>query len=294
MARNIKDIYDQMAAEKAAMSQLDVYLVDEADSTSTLDNTQRLLNDLSTPSKVAVWRLLLWVVAFGIWIHEMLWDVFKAEVDSIVASAIPGIPRWYQRETLKFQYGYQLVWDGKKYVYPTIDTNAQIITRCAIQDNGGVIRVKVAKGTVPIQLDAAEELALNSYLQQIKFAGSNVLLINFPSDLIRFQIDILYNPQVELTLIKTAVEAAIENYLSNLEFNGKFIVSHLVDRLQALDGVVIPDVNNIDYVTASNPLWVPIENEYQTVAGYAKISPLFAFGSNYINGQPVLKYIPYS
>lgn len=292
MARDIKDIYDQMAAEKAAQSQLNGLLVNPNNENSTLDTSQQLLNQLTTQSKVAVWRLMLWVMAFGIWLHEQLWDEFEADVNQLISTAVPGTPRWYQREALKFQIGYELVWDGSKYVYATLDESSRIISRCAIQDNGGIIRVKVAKGSTPGQLDAAEELAFNAYMQQIKFAGSNVLVVNFPADQIRFQIDIFYNAQIPLATVKAACEAAITQYLANLEFNGKFIVAHLTDRLQQVPGVVIPDVNAIDYLSASSP-WAAINNEYQTVAGYAIVSPAFGFNANYVNGQPTLKFIPY-
>lgn len=293
MARDIKDIYDQMAAEKAAQSQLDGLLVNPNDNTSTLDTSQNLLQQLTTPSKVAVWRLMLWVMAFGIWLHEQLWYDFLEDVNVLIASSVPGTPRWYQREALKFQLGYELFWDGNKYIYQTIDEAARIITRCAIQDNGGIIRVKVAKGQSPVQLSPAEETSFNSYMQQIKFAGSNLIVINFPSDKLRFQIDIYYNAQLELSVVRANCEAAILNYLGKLEFNGRIISAKLTDALQAVEGVVIPVINNLDRYTSDSPTWQPVGVEYQTSAGYAEISPSFGFNDLYTNGQPTLKFIPY-
>lgn len=293
MARDIKVIYDQIATEKATQSLLDGLLIDPNDNNSTLDTSQRLLSDLSSPSKVAVWRLLLWVMAFGIWIHEQLWDDFLEDVNALIASAVPGTLRWYQREALKFQLGYELVWDGNKYVYPVIDEAARIITRCAIQDNGGIIRTKVAKGTSPVQLDGPEEIAFNSYMQQIKFAGSNLLIVNFPSDKLRFQIDIHYNAQLDIASVRANCEHAITNYLANLEFNGRVIAAKITDSIQAVEGVVIPVINFLDKYTQDAPSWQAVGVEYQTSAGYAEVSPSYAFTGIYTNGQPTLKFIPY-
>lgn len=293
MARDIREIYNQMAAEKAAQSQLNELLVNPNDATSTLDTSQQLLSDLTSPSKVAIWRLMLWVMAFGIWLHEILWDDFRDDVNLLIESAIPGTPRWYQREALKFQLGYELTWNGTKYIYTVIDQGALLISRCAIQDNGGIIRVKVAKSNIPEQLTADEVIAFNSYMQQIKFAGSNVLIVNFSADQLRFQIDVYYNAQVELAVIKAACEAAILNYLSNLEFNGRVIAANLVDQIQQVEGVVIPHINNFDRFTSDAPSWIPVGVEYQTSAGYAVVSNSFDFNSNYINGLPVLRFIPY-
>jgi hypothetical protein len=196
-------------------------------------------------------------------------------------------------QVLKFQLGYELVWDGNKYVYAVDDAAARIITRCAIQDDGGIIRVKVAKGASPVQLSSAEETSFNAYMQQIKFAGSNLLVVNFPSDKLRFQIDIYYNAQVELPVIRANCEAAILGYLANFEFNGRVIAANLTDALQRVEGVVIPVINFLDRSTVDAPAWQPVGVEYQTSAGYAEVSPSFGFNDVYVNGQPTLKFIPY-
>jgi hypothetical protein len=195
MARSLTEIFDQAAAEKASFSSLDVYLTNPEDGSSTLDNSQTLLNDLTTPSKVATWRLIIWVVAFMVWIHEALWDLFRSEVDQRIAAARPGVPKWYQQQAFNWQFGQPLVWNGNSYVYETINSSLKLVTRCSINDNGGVVRVKVAKGTTtPTQLSVEEEASFTAFMNEIKFAGTELVVINYAADQIKMAWEIFYNP----------------------------------------------------------------------------------------------------
>jgi hypothetical protein len=292
MGRKISDIYDQIAAEKASMSQLDVYLVDEDNPASTLDNTQTLLNDLSTPSKVGVWRLLLWVVAFGIWVHETVWDDFLAVVIQMIESAEPSTDRWYQKETLRFQYGYDLTWNGNKYVYTSIDASAKIIEKCAIQDNGGIVRVKVKKNTPDGILSVPEATAVNAYLEQIKVPGTNILLVNFAADEIRHQIDVYYNPQIPIPILQPACISAIEGYYNNLDFDGRLVKVKLIDALQKVNGVEIPVLNAWD-IQPFGGTFNSIGQQAQTLSGHCKVSSAFPLTGDYLPGIPALRFIPY-
>ena len=96
--------------------------------------------------------------------------------------------------------------------------------------------------------------------------------------------DIYYDPMVfapsglRLDTGEDAVRNAIKSYLQNLPFNGEYRNSALVDRLQALDGVVIPElrealtVSDADYqaATGAKP-WTGIQAKSLPVSGYYKI-----------------------
>src|SRR5690606_37796732 len=99
----------------------------------------------------------------------------------------------------------------------------------AVVDSGGQVVIKIAKlsGTTPVPLSAGELSAFDAYINQVKFAGTNILTISRTADLLKIYYDITYDPLV-LTpsgeSINTPgvypVEAAINNYISNLPFNG--------------------------------------------------------------------------
>lgn len=51
-------------------------------------------------SKVSIEGLLFYVVAFGMWAMEKLFDSHKAEVDAMLADRTPHTTRWYPLPSL--------------------------------------------------------------------------------------------------------------------------------------------------------------------------------------------------
>lgn len=94
MARTIAQIYDAPNQSKASMQELHDFVVDNRPG-QILDNADTLLSDLNNPSRVAIWRLWLWLVAVASWTVEKLSDLHKSEVNSIVSSKMPHTLRWY-------------------------------------------------------------------------------------------------------------------------------------------------------------------------------------------------------
>jgi hypothetical protein len=282
MARETKVIYNQMAQEKANFSELDIYYTDTNDPESTLDNSQNLLNDLTSTSKVAIWRMFLWVVAFGHHILEVLWDKFKLEIQKIIESAQPGTVPWYQKQALAFQYGHNLVWNGSKFVYLVNDPASRIITRCAVTDAGGVVRIKVATGEVdPVPLSPEQQLAFTAYMNQVKFAGTNILIVNLSADLLKSQMEVFYNPLFISSVVKTNVINAINNYLKSLPFNGVFRLNELKDAIRSVEGVVDVDVNYCGINSVITPVFSDVEIDYQTTSGYIRVDPSFSLDGYY-------------
>lgn len=247
MARSIAEIYDEIVAEKQNMATLTALQ-------PSIDDAQTLLNDLTTTSKVAIWRLWFWCVAFAIYTHESLFDTFSAQIETRSNEIIAGTPLWYQTECLAFQYGDSLSWNGSQYVYPTINTANQIIKRCAVVDLGYQVRFKVAKldgNGLPIPLTLAEKNAFISFLNQIKFAGTPTAVVSNNGDDLKLNLDIQYNAQIldvnGFELENPAVNPvldAINSYIGNLPFNGVYNVMALVDAIQKANGVIDVRLNS--------------------------------------------------
>jgi len=307
MARTIATIYNAMITEKETFSNLS-----NLSPTAQANPAQSLLTDLTSTSKVAIWRLIFYVIAVAIWIHESLWDIFLANVQTIISNAIPGTLQWYVATIKAFQYGYALTWNGSTFVYSTIDSTAICVNQCAITLSEGTLNIRVATlagGTILQPLSVAQETALIEYIQNIKIAGTQFNVINQAADLLQIAYTVYYNPLIIYynssngsdplngSLISNPsvfpVNNAILNYIQTLDqifFNGNFQVSDLTDAIQAAEGitnVVATTVNAKSGSGAYQNILSVTGQIYQTAAGYLAIDPAYPLSSaiTYIANQ---------
>lgn len=269
MARTVTQIYDALIAEKNSMATLSALQ-------PNIDSSQTLLTNLSSPSKVAIWRLWLFLTAVAMWTLEKMWDLFKIEIDNAAAASIAGTSKWYQDQCYKFQIGYTLQYINNKYQYNTIDTNAQIVARAACVDSGGKLIVKVAKvvaGNLQ-PLNSLELIAFKSYFNTIKFAGTQVLYISDVADKCKLYYDIYYDALIPLTTLQPLVETTVNDYLKNLKFNGEFVITELTDKIQAVTGVINPVFLSAATKYAAIP-YSPVTVKYLSNAGYLEVDPAF-------------------
>lgn len=293
MARTFKEIYDSLIIEKQSQSTLNALQ-------PNIDDSQTLLSDVTSPSKVADWRLWLCVVAAAMMVHEQLWDVAKSVLQDIADRAVAGTTRWYQEQCFKFQYGDPLQWINGTYQYSPIDESKQIIKRAAVTEASGTVVIKVAKlnGTTVVPLDyptpspvGAEYIAFKAYIHQIKYAGTATLIVSSDADLLKVGYKIYYDPLVlkangeSLAIPGTyPVEDAINTYITNLPFNGELQLSSLTDAVQAVAGVGDAVLLVAEYKYGANP-YIAINDTYNSYAGYMNIDPMFPLNS-------LITYVP--
>ena len=236
MARSINDIYDSIIAEKEGKNSLTGLLPSGESST-------QLLDELTSDSKVAVWRLWAYITSVVIHAHEVLWDLFRADVEQIAQAAPSGTPAWYQDKVLKYQHGDNLAYVGTQYIYDPIDQSKQIVTRCAIEERGdGVVVIKAAKGEDDSleALSAPELSGLVSYVGKVKFAGTRVSVVSLNADKLKMSYDVYYDPIIPLIEVQEACTTAVNLHLTNLPFNGALNVNKFTDILQGVNGVIDP------------------------------------------------------
>lgn len=250
MARNIDDILNEMLTAKAATPELD---------------------GLTSDSRVAVWRLLLYVVAVAVWSMEKLWDIFRAEVDDYVARSVPHTLRWYRDRVLEFREGKELNWLDGAFRYPPLEDgedleDLQIVTQAAVVEAPGTLLVKVATGSggslQPLTLPQAERVL--AYVNQIKDAGNFITLVNEPPDELKLTGTIYVDPLLinlsDGSLVsnpsrKPAEEAVLAyiNAENEENFNGELRRTRLVDILQQAEGVKDPVLTSVQARYASLP-----------------------------------------
>lgn len=275
MARELSTIYNEIIAEKETLSTLKSQL------TPFPDNFSNLLSSISSGSKVAVWRLWVWITAYAIWMFEKIQDTFKAEITDLISSTRFGTLPWYQEIAFSFQYGDSLVYSNYIFAYAAVDASKQIIKRAAATSNGGEIRLKVAKltGTSPVKLSSAELLAFNAYITDLKPPGETVLVISTDADLLKLQAEIIYDPQViksdgsKISDGSFPVEDAINDYLNDIPWDGVFNMRKWQDAIQAVEGVVDVIPGGCYGKTYAAATYSTIVNNYFSVAGYMIIDP---------------------
>lgn len=246
------------------------------------------LSALNSNSKVAIYRLFVFVVAFSIWILETLFDTHKHEVDSIIEAKFPHRPSWYRNKALAFQYGHVLIMDTDKYdntgfTDEEIETS-KVIKYSAVTKSGGQVRIKIAAETAGVLTPITPEVknAFDFYIDEITDMGVNYLVINVLPDILLLNIQIYRDPLVldsngmSILNANYPVQEAINEYMKELPFNGELVLAHLTDKLQKVEGVKIPHIVNaqslaIDIDTNVYKDAEPINVKTVPVSGYFTI-----------------------
>lgn len=278
MAKSVKEYYDLLIAEKEQS------LPSLTGLQPIPESSQTLLNDLTTGSRVSRWRLMVWLMAFALYMHETI-------IEQLAASTESGTPLWYRKKALAFQYGDALEIVNNTPQYPVIEPSHQIVKLAALVINSqGELVFKVSKldsSDEPEPLTVGEQVAFSAYMDQIKFAGTLTNLISQPADDFKVSYRIIYDPllmQSDGSLINASgvfpVKDAIDTYLKNLPYNGFLYLDKLDDSVQAAQGVIhavrISAFAKRTYDNAS--AYIDIQSDpyqrYNPEAGYLRVANL--------------------
>lgn len=246
------------------------------DEIETTKNSYSALSGLTSTSQTAIYKLWMWIVAFAIWTHEKLWDVAKIDLQALADSAIAGTFQWYASQVQTYQHGGTVEVNDNGQI-EWITDSPTLVEKVSVSEFGGVLVIKVAKlntGTNELEKLSASELSgLLSFVKKFKFAGTPTIVESNDPDLLKLEMDVYYDPQADQAGVETAVEAAINQYLLDIPFDGKLYETKLVDAIQAVTGVVDVDLTNLEAAVGANTY--TIDRVYQFSAGYAKIDPAY-------------------
>jgi len=249
MARTIGQIYNALIEAKSNQSELEGL----APSQETFQNLRD--DQENNPSTVAIWRIWLYVVAVMTHISDVLLDQYIVDVEEKIRVSRWGTLSFLQSESLKFQNGNSLVWNGSQFIYdPVIEAN-QIIKRASVVSSlNGILLFKVAKldgNGDPDPLTVGEKSSFNAYVNNIIHAGTQFEIISEQSDDLKLELDVVFDPLVLNPDGSKIGDAAvfpvvdkINEFVGNLPFDGVINLTSLVDALQSVDGVVDPVLND--------------------------------------------------
>ena len=253
MARSIAAIQAAIAADHAARPEL---------------------AGLTSPSATGIYKLIEYLVAVALWVHETLWDRFVADVNALIAAAPAGTPGWYAARALEFQLGDTLsILPSGKPGYVAGTTGAKIVTRATAKENDltGKLFIKVAKdGAAPgtlAALAAPELVQVQGYFALLRFAGTRLEVVSRDADRLQLTATIYYDPLLNVPAFTAAVVLAIQNYLAQLDFAGLVYVAKIEDAIQAVPGVADVQLVRVAARTGTAaPTLIP--RVYETAAGY--------------------------
>lgn len=248
------------------------------------------LAELNSTSKVAVWRLWVYITAVAIWTLEKLFDQHKMEVHTALSELKPHTARWYRNKALAFQYGFDLLEDSDKFnnTGKSEDeiSNSKIIKYAAVTEaqteSRLIVKIATEQGGELQPISQGQKASFDAYLNEIKDAGVRITTINYLPDILGLQMKIYRDPLVldengmSILTGEKPVEKAIKAYLKKLPFDGELVLAHLVDELQKVEGVKIPHIilaesKWIDAGTNGYGQFQPIEVKAIPVSGYFKI-----------------------
>ena len=262
MARSIDTIFNDMVSQK---------------------NDTPALSSLTSSSATAIWRLLFYVVAFAIHVHEVLWDEYRSEVNTAIDEMIPHRPKWYRDKTLAFMKDKTLISETDRYDTTGMTEDeieaARVVKHATANESNqsSLLIIKVAgvdseDPTKRAPIGAAEALQLSAYLQEIKDAGVRISLVNEEPDEFQCEVNIYYDPTKDPLTVQSDCENAIKDYVENLPFNGEFSNMALIDTLQAVDGVKIADLVSSESAPAATTTFAPINAYMVPTAGYFHVA----------------------
>jgi hypothetical protein len=225
------------------------------------DNEETNLNTLTSTSRLAQWRLVVWVVAFAFWVEEQLLEVLRTDIESRIAETRPFTKGWYTTTSLLYQHGFDLPESG---VYSTPNTSTEIqavngskiIKKAsvvqAIISGVGSLRVKVAtlnggelEPITGVQLNGFQE-----YIELMGAAGVYIIATSTIADDLKLVIDVHFNALILDNEGKrldgtndTPVQNAVKSFLKDVDFDGEIDLVRLSNVLEAVEGVVSPFIN---------------------------------------------------
>jgi hypothetical protein len=262
------------------IAQIQQAMIDAKDADGTLAA-------LNSTSNTAIWLLWTYIVAVCQWVVENLFDAHREEVNKLINGQRAHTLQWYVYKAKAFQYGVALVPETDYYASPAGDPVVLIIKYAAAAELTSLVRLKVAtlSGGVLAPLATPELAAFTAYMQLIKDAGVRLQITTGYADTLQLALDIYYDPLVLDAYggrldgtSATPVLDAINVFLTELPFNGLFILNSLIARLQAVDGIVIVSVVSAAANYASLP-FTPFTVEYLPDAGYLELDAGFMLGA---------------
>jgi hypothetical protein len=260
--QTVEEIYDEITASQTVQSSL-------SDLDATGDTAVSLLADVGSGSKVGRHRLIKWVVAYAMWTQRVLWEIFRIDTKALAKDGHFGTKRWLVAKALAFQYGDDLVFTPLDATYDPIDASAQIVAKAAVTELAYKAIVKAVKqsGTGYTVLTSDERNGLQDYFDELK-PPMNIEVRSALADKARIYGTVVCDAKQGIPQIQSNAEAAIVQYIADLDFNGVFSINKMREAVLDIAGVIDFLVVEVGIRIDGNTTFVNVPRVYSTYAGH--------------------------
>ena len=279
MSRSIAEIYNDLNQVKSNMSELNSYVTESGGDIK--DNAKNLVIDATSGSKVAEWRLWLWIMAVASWVNENIFDAGIAQIISILNVVRPHTLRWYEQETRKWQYGHVISWiNDDHYGYINDDIAARIVTDVSASEDNGFVVIKAIKkeSNLPAPLTELEKQSLINFWSLWKDAGVKVNVVSLPANVLDIQAIVVRDRLLlseDGTLIRDSsvntLQLALQSWLDNLQFNTVIRVTDIEQAAKSAEGIVDFVITFLWIADYTSITWEQVDREIIPSSGFAKI-----------------------
>lgn len=277
--RTLEEIQEALLLKKSETESLSALEVLTNSEKNTLEN-------VTSTSKVSIWRLWIFIQSFAIWIHEGIFEIHQKEIEDLIALNKIHTARWYREQALLFQFGFEYPeTEITGYNNEGVDSgeilDSLIVKQSAVEEVAGRLKIKVAtedSGGVLTPLSDGQLAAFTQYIRLVKDAGTVIEIISRQPDDVRVNLDIYFDPLV-LDLNGARLDGnnnepvveAIESFLRSLEFNGEFLTDNFESFVKAVQGVELVGLNSIEARFGANS-YETVDEVYIADAGYMKLN----------------------
>lgn len=232
MARSLTQIYNEANAYKSQYLEL---------------------TEWKNNSKMSILDAFTWVTSSCIWAFENIIDVFKIDLAKDLQNRINGTPSYYANALLKYQSGDSLVMneDGTSFSYSAIDETKRIIKKVSYSeyheegfyDKKLVLKIATGEPGAYEKINDEELLAIRDYFRQIAFAGTHATIVSRNGDILIPKVTVYYDGAVTEDEVYGNIEKALNNFITNINFDGAVYVQKILDTIQQVEHVVDVHIN---------------------------------------------------
>ncbi|BDD07491.1 collagen-like triple helix repeat-containing protein [Aureibacter tunicatorum] len=279
MARKITEIYNEIVRHKKNYKELKQLTTNEPtdnEDSGNYDYSQEVVS-ANSPSQVAEWKLIYWVVAFAIWSHEKLWNVFMTKVEKLKAAAIPGTAEWYREQVMNYTW--------------VTETGERVIEHCAVEEEYNLVRIKISNNNESgIDVSSDKFLEFQAYMEdKVRYAGVSIDIVTRKPDNIKVKYAIYYDPEFDYSdfvegdeeidipqILNQAIIEKIEDFSDNgLGKTGILSMTKLTDALQTIPGIISPVLEKSKYLPGGeenlDKNYIYFKEFYKPTSGSVKI-----------------------
>lgn len=237
-------------------------------------------------SIVSLENILFEVVALAIWVLEKIFDTHSIQVNEALNNQKAGRPNDYKNMALNFRYGYPLIENTDQFdtTGATAEqiTNSKIIKYCSVRESAEsarlIIKVASEQNGQLTNLNPQQEESFTNYMEQVKWAGVKLNIVNEPADDLKITMTVFRDPLVldnlgnDIVNGGQPVQERILQYLKELDFNGELVVNDLIERLREVSGVANVNITSIASKGNSENNYLAIAVSRIPIAGYFTIT----------------------